>query len=240
MRPAVLKAKLTPDGEPLRGLPAALPEGERVLWQGAPDWRALAVRAFHVRLAAGLMLAMGAASGISAAAAHLSNARVAAAIAGPMIAGGALAGVLLFAAWINARVSIYTVTTRRVILRVGLAIPLVVNLPFRELAGVSLAEHPDGVGDVALAASKEARRLNALMLWPHIRPGRWNRPEPTMRCLRDAPRAATVLVGAMRAAAIEGGEVTEVEAPAPEARRARAARRPRVAAPGAAAPAEGA
>ena len=35
--------------EPLRGLPEPLPAGERILWQGAPDWRALAVDVFHVR-----------------------------------------------------------------------------------------------------------------------------------------------------------------------------------------------
>ena len=31
------------------GLPEPLPAGERILWQGAPDWRALAVHVFHVR-----------------------------------------------------------------------------------------------------------------------------------------------------------------------------------------------
>ena len=27
------------DSEPIRGLPGELPEGERILWQGSPDWR---------------------------------------------------------------------------------------------------------------------------------------------------------------------------------------------------------
>ena len=31
------------------GLPEPLPRGERLLWQGAPDWRVLAVAAFHIR-----------------------------------------------------------------------------------------------------------------------------------------------------------------------------------------------
>ena len=37
------------DFEPVRGLPALLPAGEKLLWQGSPDWRSLAVRAYHVR-----------------------------------------------------------------------------------------------------------------------------------------------------------------------------------------------
>ena len=31
------------------GLPEALPEGEHILWQGAPDWKVLARRVFHTR-----------------------------------------------------------------------------------------------------------------------------------------------------------------------------------------------
>ena len=43
------------------GLPSALPKGERVVWQGAPDWKRLAIHAFHVRKVAlyfALMLAV--------------------------------------------------------------------------------------------------------------------------------------------------------------------------------------
>ena len=41
------------DNEPIRGLPGLLPAGETILWQGAPDWRALARTAFRTRLVAG-------------------------------------------------------------------------------------------------------------------------------------------------------------------------------------------
>ena len=35
--------------EPQFGLPERLPAGERILWQGSPDFRALARNAFHLR-----------------------------------------------------------------------------------------------------------------------------------------------------------------------------------------------
>ena len=35
------------DDEPQNGLPEALPAGERLLWQGSPDWRVLARHGFH-------------------------------------------------------------------------------------------------------------------------------------------------------------------------------------------------
>jgi len=52
------------DSEPVRGLPAVLPEGERVLWQGAPNWRSLALNAYHVRTLAYYFGAMVLARGI--------------------------------------------------------------------------------------------------------------------------------------------------------------------------------
>ena len=32
------------------GLPEPLPRGERLLWQGAPDWRVMAREAMHLRI----------------------------------------------------------------------------------------------------------------------------------------------------------------------------------------------
>ena len=54
-----MKATHEHEWEAAPGLPEPLPEGEKILWQGTPDWQALAVHAFHVRKVAfyfGLML----------------------------------------------------------------------------------------------------------------------------------------------------------------------------------------
>jgi hypothetical protein len=56
-----MKATHEHEWEVAPGLPSALPPGERVVWQGPPDWRSLAVHAFHVRKIAvyfALMLAV--------------------------------------------------------------------------------------------------------------------------------------------------------------------------------------
>ena len=58
-----MKATHEHEWEAAPGLPSALPAGEHVVWQGAPDWRSLAVQAFHVRKIAvyfAFMLALGA------------------------------------------------------------------------------------------------------------------------------------------------------------------------------------
>ena len=43
--------------EPQRGLPELLPADEKLLWQGSPDWRAMAARAFHLRKLAAVLRA---------------------------------------------------------------------------------------------------------------------------------------------------------------------------------------
>ena len=56
--------------EPEYGLPEPLPAGERVLWQGSPQWRVMARRTFHVRkltLYFGVILAARAATVLSTA-----------------------------------------------------------------------------------------------------------------------------------------------------------------------------
>ena len=37
------------DFEEVRGIPYRLPEDEKILWQGSPNWRSLAVHLCHVR-----------------------------------------------------------------------------------------------------------------------------------------------------------------------------------------------
>ena len=44
-----MKATHEHEWEAAPGLPSDLPPGERVVWQGAPDWKRLAIHAFHVR-----------------------------------------------------------------------------------------------------------------------------------------------------------------------------------------------
>jgi hypothetical protein len=36
--------------EKIRGLPADLPRGEELLWQGSPTWKSLAIHTYYVRV----------------------------------------------------------------------------------------------------------------------------------------------------------------------------------------------
>ena len=140
-------------GERIGGVREDLPAGEHVLWQGAPDWRSLARRAFHIREVAGYFAILTAFTVLSA----WADGQLA--YAGLLPAGlGVLACALLGAlAWMSSRTTIYAITTRRVFLRVGIALPIAVNLPLHRIDEARLALHADGSGDLPLCLEDDAR-----------------------------------------------------------------------------------
>lgn len=185
--------------EPLPGLPESLPQGETVLWQGAPDWWAMARRSFRIRglalyfaLLAGWRAVILADQGASAGAVLLGSLWLV------LLGLSAVSLVLLFS-YASARTTLYTVTDRRVVMRVGVALPMTVNIPFAALRSAGLRRHAD-CGDVLLQ-TEPGRRVSFVALWPHLRFLRWTRPEPVLRALPDAEAAGAVLARALAASA---------------------------------------
>lgn len=184
------------EDEPVRGLPERLPEGERILWQGAPDWRSLAFSAFHV-------------GGVIAYFALLMTARAVIKIQETgnvlfsVMSGLSLlpllvasAGVLAFLAWLTSRATVYTITNCRVVMRVGIALPKAINIPFRVIASAALSERSGGRGDIPLKL-KGTQRMGYVILWPHVRPWRLQEPEPMLRSVPDARAVAALLADAL-------------------------------------------
>ncbi|WP_448585235.1 photosynthetic complex putative assembly protein PuhB [Thermaurantiacus sp.] len=190
------------EAEPIPGLPGRLPPGERILWQGRPDWRHLARSAFHVRL-------VGAYFAILVVIGVLSGSFLGALLT--LAAGLAGVGLLLGLAILFARATIYTITSRRLVIRSGVALPLCVNLPMVQVETARLNARPDGSGDIALALKPEAR-AGYLLLWPHVRPWRFARPEPMLRGLADVRPVADLLARAL-AEAVPGGRRLAVPEP---------------------------
>lgn len=187
--------------EPVRGLPEHLPPGERILWQGSPAWRTVAVRALHTRKVVGyfaLLAAWGFVASIVADGAAPRAALLSVAGVVPLTIG-ALALLGLYA-WLVGRTTIYTITNRRVVMSFGVALPMTVNVPFRIVASAGLRTDPDGAGDIPLALNGR-EKLAYLALWPHARPWRVSRPEPMLRAVPEAAKVAGILSGALAAAA---------------------------------------
>jgi hypothetical protein len=186
--------------EPQRGLPAKLPAGEHLLWQGTPQWRSLAIRAYHVRKVGVYFLALvlvRIAVGLSQGHA-LSDMAISCLL---LSSAGALAiGVLSLLAYLTARATVYSITSRRVLLRHGVAVPLTMNVPFKFIDNAGVKCFADGTGDIALQLPRR-ERVGFIISWPHLRPGHYAHPEPSFRALPDAPAAAKILSEALAAEA---------------------------------------
>ena len=210
------------------GLPEPLPSGERMLWQGAPDWKRLAIHAFHVRKLAVYFAAMLAVQWLYL----LGDPQ--AALLRPLLTSVVMAtlalSLLTATAWFSAHSTLYTLTDRRVIMRVGIVLTLTFNLPLRQITGASLKPQAAGTGDIAIALKGEDR-IAWLNLWPHARPWHLKRPEPSLRCLPDAAAVAARLQAAWQRAnpaeqVVLGTDAEQPPVAMPVPTRVRAAREP--------------
>lgn len=184
--------------EPVRGLPEALPKGEVILWQGAPRWRALAWEAFGIRTVLGYFGILAAWRVIDGATGP--DGLVAGLISAALLVPVAAAAIVLLCgmAWSAAKATVYTITNRRVAMRIGVALTLTLNLPFTCIGSAALRTRRGGTGDIPLALTGP-QRMAFLAIWPHARPWHLNRAQPSLRCIPDAARVAGVLAEALRA-----------------------------------------
>lgn len=180
------------DFEPQPGLPKPLPPGEDLLWQGSPDPAALAREAFKANWVLGYLLIL-AVWRASLAFSEGGFGRSVAVFLPYLVLALAAYGLVRLLARAVAKAAIYSITTERVILRVGAALQVTWTIPFTKVAAASLATRPDtGTGTIALELV-EGQHISYLALWPHLRPGFARKVQPAFRCIPDAARAARIL-----------------------------------------------
>ena len=200
------------DSEPMHGLPAVLPPVEKLLWQGSPQWRSLALNAYRVRALAIYFTVIVAARGVYLLAGGATVGEALAGCVGP--AAFSLVGLALLTgiAALAARSTVYTLTDRRVVIRQGIALSSALNLPFTVLRSADLRERGDGTGDIALSLTP-GQRVSYLWLWPHVRPWRINQPQPMLRSLSDAAAVGETIGRAFAQATVGGRGVAPQATP---------------------------
>jgi hypothetical protein len=197
--------------EPIPGLPADLPPGETIVWQGRPQWRMLARRGFKVRWLAAYF-------GVFVAARTVSTVMTAQWLEGAvqllaMIAVfSACLGLCQLLAWLAARSTLYTITTHRVVMRIGVALPVTWNLPFARIAAADLVLRAEGDGDVVLRLVAPDR-VALFHLWPHSKVTRLLRASPALRAIAEPTMVAARLEQAVTRWSAQHGELTVTSAP---------------------------
>lgn len=198
--------------EPVPGLPEQLPPGEHVLWSDVPDWRAVALDVFHARavaIYAAVIIAWRLFGSLYDGAGFfgaLLNTAVLAAILGLGLA------ILLTIAWLTAKSTRYTVTNKRVVMRIGVALTMSINLPFKQILSADYRDAPFGTGAIALQTT-DTGGLGYFVLWPHVRPFRFKKPEPMLRGIKDGHAVARILATALIAANGESAPQIHIHAP---------------------------
>ncbi len=183
--------------EPVPGLPERPPEGERILWQGKPDWWTLAKESLSFWWVAGYfalltlwrfitvvdLMPIGQAIGASM----------------PFVLMGVVTcGILAGFSYIQAHYTLYTVTTSRVAMRIGAALTVTLNLPYRQIGNASLDLRKTGHGTIAFETMGETR-LSYLVCWPHVRPWHMKKTQPALRCIPEARKVADLISEAAQA-----------------------------------------
>lgn len=180
--------------EPVLGLPENLPEGEHILWQGAPDWWALARESLALYWAAGYFVVLFLWR-VIVATETMSLAQAAVASSFFLILGGFVCALLMATAFVQARATVYTVTNRRVALRIGAALSMTLNLPFTWIGNAHLDLRKSGTGTIAFELMGNTK-FSYVLCWPHVRPWRMARTEPAFRCIPDAAKVARLIADA--------------------------------------------
>lgn len=172
------------------------------MWQGAPDWWVLARRALHIHqfavyFAVLLVWAIGTAM-------WQHGVFDPAIVPTLMLVPLALAalGLLALFGWLAARTTTYSITNRRVVLQFGVALPMTVNIPFRLINAAAVNCGADGGGDIALSLT-DGNRLAYVIMWPHVRPWRVARTEPSLRGIAKVSEVAQILSRALAASAAQ-------------------------------------
>lgn len=171
------------------GLPEPLPQNERILWQGKPDLKSFALHAAHLQWFALYFSAMV----------------VLKAIAISRSAGGwveewpgfawalglslcALVMLALLTYW-SVNATMYTLTNRRLVMRIGIVLTITFNLPLKRLAQAGVHIYPDGSADIPIKLNADDK-IPFLHLWPHARAWKLAHPEPMLRCVPDGAKVA--------------------------------------------------
>ncbi|GAA0290350.1 photosynthetic complex putative assembly protein PuhB [Rhodovulum strictum] len=182
------------DVEPIKGLPELPPEGEHILWQGSPDWWVLARESLALYWVGGYFVVLFLWR-VIVATETMSLAQAAVASSFFLVLGAVVCALLMITAFVQAKATVYTVTNRRVALRIGAALTMTLNLPYTWIGNANLDLRKSGNGTIAFELMGTTR-FSYLLCWPHVRPWRMARTEPAFRCIPDAAKVARIIADA--------------------------------------------
>ena len=197
--------------EQIEGLPELLPKGEVILWQGRPNWLRLTIESLNLWWVIGYFGLLAAWRFLSVIDYMPFGTAISASI--PFLFVAAFVGLLLCGVgYIQAKETLYTITNRRVVMRIGAALTLTLNLPFTKIDNAAVAKKRGGFGNIAFETSGDTK-FSYFVLWPHARSWYFGKPQPTLKCIPDIEKVSSILGEAAKSRIIEKDNHTQPSAP---------------------------
>jgi hypothetical protein len=174
------------------GLPEKLPEAEKIIWQGSPDvWRT-AKDIFYIRPVIAYFIFLVFFRIYDGIVLEHSLQVVVISTAWMIALSIVCVGLLGTLAYFTAKSAVYTITNRRIVMRIGMAMTLSFNLPFKEIVSADVKAQKDGYGNIPLKVDY-GTKIGYFHLWPHVRPMNFNHPEPMLRNIANVKEVAALL-----------------------------------------------
>jgi len=197
--------------EQIEGLQELLPKGEVILWQGRPNWLRLTIESLNLWWVIGYFGLLAAWRFLSVIDYMPFGTAISASI--PFLFVAAFVGLLLCGVgYIQAKETLYTITNRRVVMRIGAALTLTLNLPFTKIDNAAVAKKRGGFGNIAFETSGDTK-FSYFVLWPHARSWYFGKPQPTLKCIPDIEKVSSILGEAAKSRIIEKDNHTQPSAP---------------------------
>ena len=182
------------DKTPPKDVLSVIPENEEVIWHGRPNLRRFSLSALGLRY---LMLYLLIIS-ITTFSSNFGNLTLLLFLQMmfPYIISCCLAGIILVVIGISQVIpTVYVITSKRIIIKSGLALIFMLNVPFDKVANIDKKVFNDGCGDISFKLIGN-KRIPFFAGWPSVRPWYFNDPEPTFRCIPDVDVVAFKLTSA--------------------------------------------
>lgn len=177
------------------GLPEKLPKNESILWQGSPNMWKVAKNIFYLRLIVGYFACLIVYRIYDCISLGQTMPSVLMAGLWMLALSVACVGMVVYLAYLTASTTVYTITNRRVVMRIGIALTKTFNLPYKAITAADVHQDSDGHGDIPLKITLDTK-IAYVHLWPHTRPRVYNHPQPMLRCIADVAAVSTLLTNA--------------------------------------------
>jgi hypothetical protein len=197
--------------EPINGLPELPPRGEVILWQGRPNWFRLTVESLNLWWVVAYFAVLTVWRFITVI--DILSFERAIIMTLPIVIMTLIVFLLLMlVGFIQARATVYTITNRRVAMRIGAALTVTLNIPYTQIKNAAVSVGKADCGNIALE-TKGASKFSYLVLWPHIRSWKLSKPEPNLRAIPDVQSVAQILAKAAKARIVEVENKEQSNAP---------------------------